>query len=155
MPALIVSLALTLTRGAWIGAAAGTGVLFLIKDFRLTALIPVVIAAALLVAPDELSNRVYSIGDMNDPTTRDRVAMLEAGVGDGPRSSLDRRRPRHGRPRLSGLPHRLRGAGQQSPPPQRADADCGRAWVAGAGAVGLLRDHGWRRPVADAAHATA
>ena len=80
LPVLIVSLALTLTRGAWIGAAAGTAVLFLIKDFRLTALIPVVIAAALLVAPDELSNRVNSIGDMNDPTTRDRVAMLEAGV---------------------------------------------------------------------------
>ena len=80
LPVLIVSLALTLTRGAWIGAAVGTAVLFLIKDFRLTALIPVVIAAALLVAPDELSNRVNSIGDMNDPTTRDRVAMLEAGV---------------------------------------------------------------------------
>ena len=80
LPALIVSLALTLTRGAWIGAAVGTAVLFLIKDFRLTALIPVVIAGALLVAPDELSSRVNSIGDMNDPTTRDRVAMLEAGV---------------------------------------------------------------------------
>ena len=80
LPALIVSLALTLTRGAWIGAAVGTAVLFLIKDFRLTALIPVVIAAALLVAPDELSSRVNSIGDMTDPTTRDRVAMLESGV---------------------------------------------------------------------------
>ncbi len=54
--------------------------LFLSKDFRLLALIPMVIAAALLVAPDELSNRVNSIGDMNDLTTRDRVAMLEAGV---------------------------------------------------------------------------
>ena len=80
LPVLIVSLALTLTRGAWIGAAVGTAVLFLIKDFRLTALIPVVIAGALLVAPDELSHRVNSIGDMSDPTTRDRVAMLEAGV---------------------------------------------------------------------------
>jgi O-antigen ligase len=80
LPVLIVSLALTLTRGAWIGAAAGTAVLFLIKDFRLTALIPVIMAAALLIAPAELSNRVNSIGDMNDPTTRDRVAMLEAGV---------------------------------------------------------------------------
>ena len=80
LPALIVSLALTLTRGAWVGAAAGIAVLFLIKDFRLTALIPVVVAAALLVAPDELSNRVNSIFDMNDPTSRDRVAMLEAGV---------------------------------------------------------------------------
>lgn len=51
LPALLVSLALTLTRGAWIGAAAGAGVVFLIKDVRLTALIPVVAAVALLVAP--------------------------------------------------------------------------------------------------------
>jgi O-antigen ligase len=80
LPALLVSLALTLTRGAWLGAAAGAGVLFLIKDIRLTALIPVVVAIAALVAPDALSNRMNSIGDMTDPTTRDRVAMLEAGV---------------------------------------------------------------------------
>jgi O-antigen ligase len=80
LPALLVSLALTLTRGAWIGAAAGAAVLFLIKDFRLTGLIPVVIVAALVVAPAELSNRVNSIGDMSDPTTRDRVAMLQAGL---------------------------------------------------------------------------
>jgi O-antigen ligase len=40
----------------------------------------VVIAVALVVAPDELSNRMNSIGDMTDPTTRDRFAMLEAGV---------------------------------------------------------------------------
>ena len=40
MPALVVSLLLTLTRGAWLGVAVGVGVLFLIKDFRLTALIP-------------------------------------------------------------------------------------------------------------------
>jgi O-antigen ligase len=80
LPALVVSLALTLTRGAWVGAAAGAAVLFLVKDFRLTALIPVTVAIALLVAPDALTTRMQSIGDMTDPTTRDRVAMLEAGV---------------------------------------------------------------------------
>ena len=40
MPALIVALSLTLTRGAWVGVAVGVAVLFLSKDFRLTALIP-------------------------------------------------------------------------------------------------------------------
>ena len=49
LPALVISLALTLTRGAWVGAAAGAAVLFLVKDFRLTALIPVTVAVALLV----------------------------------------------------------------------------------------------------------
>jgi O-antigen ligase len=80
LPALLASLALTLTRGAWIGAAAGVGALFLLKDFRLTALIPLVAAAGVLVAPEALTSRVNSIGDMTDPTTRDRVAMLQAGV---------------------------------------------------------------------------
>lgn len=80
LPALLASLALTLTRGAWMGAAAGVGALFLLKDIRLTALIPLVMAGGLLVAPDVLTNRVSSIGDMTDPTTRDRVAMLEAGA---------------------------------------------------------------------------
>lgn len=80
LPALVISLALTLTRGAWVGAAAGAAVLFLVKDFRLTALIPVTIAISLLVAPDALTSRMQSIGDMSDPTTRDRVAMLEAGL---------------------------------------------------------------------------
>ncbi|MFM7123540.1 MAG: O-antigen ligase family protein, partial [Fluviibacter sp.] len=59
---------------------AGAAVLFLVKDFRLTALIPVTAAIALLVAPDALTTRMQSIGDMTDPTTRDRVAMLEAGL---------------------------------------------------------------------------
>jgi O-antigen ligase len=80
LPALLVSLALTLTRGAWLGAAAGAAVLFLIKDIRLTALIPVVAGVALVLAPEALSERMNSIGDMSDPTTRDRVAMLQAGV---------------------------------------------------------------------------
>lgn len=80
LPALLVSLALTLTRGAWLGAAAGAAVLLLIKDARLTLLVPVVAALVLVIAPDELSSRVNSLGNMSDPTTRDRVAMLEAGV---------------------------------------------------------------------------
>ena len=43
MPALLVALSLTLTRGAWVGVAVGVAVLFLSKDFRLLALIPIVV----------------------------------------------------------------------------------------------------------------
>jgi O-antigen ligase len=56
------------------------GALFLLKDIRLTALIPLVVAGGVLIAPEALTSRVNSIGDMTDPTTRDRVAMLEAGA---------------------------------------------------------------------------
>lgn len=80
LPALLVSLALTLTRGAWIGAAAGAAVLLFIKDIRLTALVPIIALVGLLAAPEQLSTRVNSIGDMTDPTTRDRIAMLQAGT---------------------------------------------------------------------------
>ncbi|MGE0040124.1 MAG: O-antigen ligase family protein [Vicinamibacterales bacterium] len=80
MPALIVGLVLTFTRSAWVGAAVGVGVLFLTKDFRLVALLPILVAGVVALAPPQLTDRVYSMFDMNDPTNRDRVAMLEAGV---------------------------------------------------------------------------
>jgi O-antigen ligase len=79
MPALLVSLALTLTRSAWVGAAAGIAVLLLRRDFRLLAILPVVFVTAIVVAPGQLTSRVYSILDVNDETNRDRLAMLEAG----------------------------------------------------------------------------
>jgi O-antigen ligase len=80
MPALLVALSLTLTRGAWVGVAVGVAVLFLSKDFRLLAVIPIVIVTGVLLAPQALTDRIYSIFDRNDLTSRDRVAMLQAGV---------------------------------------------------------------------------
>lgn len=80
MPALLVALSLTLTRGAWVGVAVGVAVLFLSKDFRLLALIPIVVVGGILLAPQALTDRVYSIFDRNDLTSRDRIAMLQAGV---------------------------------------------------------------------------
>ena len=80
MPALLVALSLTLTRGAWVGVGVGVAALFLSKDFRLLALIPIVIAVGVVLAPKALTDRVYSIFDPNDLTTRDRMAMLEAGT---------------------------------------------------------------------------
>lgn len=79
MPALLVALSLTLTRGAWVGVAVGVAVILLSKDFRLLALIPIVIVTGLLLAP-EFRVRVYSIFDPKDLTSRDRIAMLEAGA---------------------------------------------------------------------------
>ncbi len=80
MPALLVALSLTLTRGAWVGVAVGVAVLFLSKDFRLLALIPIVVVTGILLAPQALTDRVYSIFDRNDLTSRDRIAMLQAGA---------------------------------------------------------------------------
>lgn len=80
MPALLVALALTFTRSAWVGACVAVGVLFVLKDFRLLAALPVVAALFFALAPQAVTSRVYSMFNLNDPTNRDRVAMMRAGA---------------------------------------------------------------------------
>ena len=80
MPALVVALALTFTRNAWIGACVAVGLLFVLKDFRLTALLPVILAALFVLAPDSLINRLTSTFDSQDPANQDRFAMIEIGA---------------------------------------------------------------------------
>ena len=80
MPAMIVALFLTLGRGAWVGTSIAVAVLFSLKDFRLMAVIPVVVAVAFSFAPDTVTRRMTSVFDLKDPSNRDRVAMLETGV---------------------------------------------------------------------------
>jgi O-antigen ligase len=80
MPALLVALALTFTRSAWVGASVGIASLLLLKDFRLIGALPVVVAIAIAVAPPQVTERFYSMFDLKDPTSRDRVAMLREGV---------------------------------------------------------------------------
>jgi O-antigen ligase len=79
MPALVVALSLTLTRSAWVGACLAVGLLFVLKDFRLTALVPVVVALLFALAPDSVTSRMVSIFDLQDPTNRDRLAMMRSG----------------------------------------------------------------------------
>jgi O-antigen ligase len=80
LPALLVALALTMSRNAWVGACAGIGLLFLLRDFRLVGLLPVVAALFLAFAPTPLSDRLYSTFSLTDPSNRDRVAMMKSGL---------------------------------------------------------------------------
>jgi O-antigen ligase len=79
MPALAVAVAVTFTRSAWVGACVGAALLFSLKDFRLVAVLPIVAAIFFAVAGPNLTSRFISIFNLNDPTNRDRVAMLEEG----------------------------------------------------------------------------
>jgi O-antigen ligase len=79
LPALLIALACTFTRSAWIGACVGLGILFLLRDFRLLGLIPIVFAAFILTAPANLSARLYSTINLKDPSNADRLAMLQSG----------------------------------------------------------------------------
>jgi O-antigen ligase len=92
MPALIVALAATLSRNAWVGACAGIGLLLLIRDFRLIALLPVVAAVLIAIAPAQVTDRLYSMFRLKEvwratdtigatvSTNQDRVAMVRSGL---------------------------------------------------------------------------
>jgi O-antigen ligase len=80
MPALVVALSLTFTRNAWIGACLAVGILFVLKDLRLTALLPVIVAALFVLAPQTLIARLTSTFNAQDPANQDRFAMIEVGA---------------------------------------------------------------------------
>jgi O-antigen ligase len=80
MPALIVALALTLGRSAWVGASVAIALLLALKDLRLTILLPIFIAILFAIAPGTVAKRVMSIFDVQEPTNQDRLAMIEIGA---------------------------------------------------------------------------
>jgi O-antigen ligase len=92
MPALIVALAATLSRNAWVGACAGIGLLLMMRDFRLVAALPVVAAIFIAIAPAAVTERLYStfqlraLSGSSDTTSssvesnRDRLAMIRSGL---------------------------------------------------------------------------
>ena len=72
--------AFSLPRLSWVGVCAAVALLLAMKDFRLLPVIPIVAAVFFAIAPPQITARFYSIFDMQDPTSRDRVAMLRTGV---------------------------------------------------------------------------
>jgi len=79
LPALLLALTFTFTRSAWVGACVGICILFLLRDFRLLALLPIVLGAFLLLAPPALTARLYSTFSLSDPSNVDRIAMMKSG----------------------------------------------------------------------------
>jgi len=79
LPALLFALTFTFTRSAWVGASVGIGILFLLRDFRLMGLLPIVFGAFLVLAPPALTARLYSAFSLTDPSNADRVAMMKSG----------------------------------------------------------------------------
>jgi len=79
MPALLLAVALTSTRMAWVGVCAAAAVLLIVKDFRLLAILPIVGAITFAAAGPAITQRLMSMFDAKDPTRRDRIAMLLEG----------------------------------------------------------------------------
>jgi O-antigen ligase len=131
MPALIVALTLTFTRSAWVGVCVGVSLLFILKDFRLTGLIPVIIALLFALAPDRITDRIMSVFDLRDPTSRDRVAMLQTGgamIKDHPLTGVG-----------PNMVERSYTQYRDPAPAQRADSDRRRARSAGIGPLDRFR----------------
>ena len=86
---------LTLSRNAWVGACAGIGTLFLLRDlrsvFRMAALLLVVMGLLIAFAPASVSDRFSSMLSLKDTygdsatitstvqSNRDRLAMIKSG----------------------------------------------------------------------------
>ena len=80
------ALALTFVRGAWLGFGAGVAAMATgtagVGGRRLAATLGMLLVGActLLVLLPGVLDRALTIGDPRDETTRDRLAMLEAGI---------------------------------------------------------------------------
>jgi O-antigen ligase len=80
IPALVVALAMTLTRNAYIGAAVAAAVLLAVRNVKLLLLIPVAAVVFFVAAPPGIRDRVLSVTDVQDASNRDRIQMLQMGV---------------------------------------------------------------------------
>lgn len=81
VPALLVALAFTMSRNVWVGTAMAVGVLLTLRRRVLLVALPVALVVASVIAPAAVRQRALSAFDPNDPSNRDRIAMLKAGVG--------------------------------------------------------------------------
>ena len=77
----LVAFALTYVRGAWLGFAAGIGVLVILARRRRAVLVGglALLTIALLLLPG-VRSRARSIADPSDPTSNERVLMWRSGM---------------------------------------------------------------------------
>ena len=74
------TLALSLTRGAWIGFVAAAVLMAVLGRSRTLLLVPLAAVVLLLAMPRAVVERAVSVVDLDQPSIRERVAMLDAGV---------------------------------------------------------------------------
>ena len=80
VPALLVALAVTESRNAWVGALLAVVCLLTLRSWRLLVAVPVFLVIFVLFAPAALRARAFSMFDAANATNRDRISMLKSGV---------------------------------------------------------------------------
>lgn len=79
VPALVVALAATLTRNAYVGAIVGIVCLLAVRNLKLLLVVPVAALVFVVAAPQSYKARAYSIVNLQDASNRDRLDMLGMG----------------------------------------------------------------------------
>jgi len=77
---LILSLALSFTRGAWLGVTAGLAAIVARSRPRLALLVPLVVVLAFAAAPEAYRARALSSFDPHHPQNIDRLRLWRAAV---------------------------------------------------------------------------
>ena len=80
VPALLVALVATYARNAWVGVFVAVVCLLALRNWKLIIIAPVVAVLLFALAPASIRQRAFSMFDLNDPTNRDRRAMLKVGA---------------------------------------------------------------------------
>lgn len=75
-----LTLLLGLTRGAWIGLAAGLILAAALVRPRVLLLLPMAVTLLLLAAPQSVLSRAVATSDLDHPATRERLGMISTGL---------------------------------------------------------------------------
>jgi putative inorganic carbon (HCO3(-)) transporter len=76
----LVAVLLTFTRGAYVGMVTALVVYAGARRPRALLVLAPVLLVLFLAAPPGIRDRIRSIADVHDPTNRDRIAMVHAGL---------------------------------------------------------------------------
>jgi len=79
VPALVVALAVSQSRNAWVGTIAAVVALLSVKNWKLLVAVPVLLAVFGWLAPPSIRDRAFSSFDMTNATNADRLSMLKSG----------------------------------------------------------------------------
>ena len=77
---MVVALALTLTRQAWLGFGAGFLILLAFRKPILILLLPIFTMLVLWVSPPPIKERMESIANLDDVTFQERLSMWRLGL---------------------------------------------------------------------------
>jgi len=75
-----VALYATVTRGAYLAAAAGILVIALVRNWKLVIPLAVIVACVLLFAPPYVTGRLHSIVDLQHPENASRIQLWSTGL---------------------------------------------------------------------------